>query len=164
MLIRPATDADRSGIIDLYVSSQAATQIPNPDVYPPETLGDELYSRDAIERYVAVIDEQIVGHGLIENPNPLSIEFWKSGIKEANPRLIEFGGAFVNPSFSRRGIYSELLRLRISRIREFGAIPVAATWEQNEHVQRQFLVHGGEEVARQMIPAGELCLFVFQWR
>lgn len=161
MQIRPATEADRSNIIDLYKSSQAATQIPNPNFYPPESLDNELYSRDAIERYVAVIDKRIVGHGLIEHPNPLSVDLWKSVITEANPYLIELGGAFVDPSLSRRGIYSELLSYRLGIIRELGAIPVAATWNQNKHVQRQFLENGGNEVARQKIPAGVLCLFVF---
>lgn len=161
MDIRPATDLDAPEIIDLYQRSQDATRIPNPDVYPRENLGAELYSRDAIERYVAIQDDTIVGHGLIEKPNPVSVSLWMSGIADPSIVLIEFGGAFVDPNHMRRGIYTELLRYRLNRIRELNAVPVSATWGQNIHVQRRFISEGGREVARQQIPAGELCLFVF---
>ncbi len=161
MNIRVAVDADRDDIIALYKRSQAMTGIPNPEVYPPSSLGDELYSRDAIERYVAVADENIVGHGIIEHPNPLSLDGWRRGIDDSDARLVEFGAAFVEPSLRRSGIYTELLNHRLAVIRELGAIPVSATWSQNEHVQRKFVSAGGRKVARQRIAAGELCLFVF---
>jgi hypothetical protein len=161
MEIRVATDEDRPEVVALYQRSQAATQIPNPAVYPPERLGDELYARDAIERYVTVSSAKIIGHGLIELPNPLSISFWRSGIDNDSSRMIEFGGAFVDPEHMREGVYSELLGFRLDVIRGLGAIPVSATWLQNEHVQRKFVANGGREVAKQQIPAGTLCLFVF---
>ncbi len=161
MEIRVALESDRSEIVDLYQRSQAATGIPNPNVYPPERLGDGLYARDAIERYVATAQGQIVGHGLIEHPNPLSVSFWKSGLVNEQSNIIEFGGAFVDPSQMRKGIYAELLNHRLRVIRELGAIPVSATWGQNVHVQEKFILAGGREVARQQIAAGELCLFVF---
>ncbi len=162
MIIRAAGDRDRGDIVDLYRASQAATGIPNPTVYSPETLGDELYSRDAIERHVAVIGGKIVGHGLIEHPNPLSIELWRAGIADSAARLIEFGGAFVDPLHMRKGIYTRVLSYQLEIIHGLGAFPVAATWKQNEHVQRLFSANGGREVAKQEIPAGELRLFVFE--
>lgn len=161
MEIRIALESERSEIVELYKRSQAATDIPNPKVYPPESLGDALYSRDAIERYVATSNETIVGHGLIEHPNPLSLSLWRSGVDDREVDLIEFGGAFVEPSRLRNGIYSELLRQRLCVIRKLGAVPVSATWAQNVHVQEKFISAGGREVARQQISAGELRLFVF---
>lgn len=161
MEIRIAQESDRPEIVDLYQRSQAATGIPNPAVYPSDLLGDELYSRDAIERYVATDDGNIVGHGLIEHPNPLSIFLWKSGIEDKEADLVEFGGAFVDPTQLRNGIYTELLHHRLDIIRKLGAVPVSATWGQNVHVQNKFIAAGGREVARQQIAAGELCLFVF---
>ena len=161
MEIRVASESDRSEIVDLYRRSQAATGIPNPDVYSPELLGDELYSRNAIERYVATSQGEIVGHGLIEHPNPLSVSFWKSGIDDEQSDMIEFGGAFVDPSQMRKGIYTELLNHRLRVIRELGAVPVSATWGQNVHVQKKFISAGGREVAKLQIAAGELRLFVF---
>ena len=161
MEIRVANASDASEIIRLYQSSQAATQIPNPKIYPPDILGKELYSRDAIERYVAVSAGRIIGHGLIEHPNPLSLPLWKGGIEDANNYLIEFGGAFVEPTQMRKGVYSELLRFRLGVIRGLGAVPVSATWSQTTHVQRLFVKNGGREVATQRIPAGLLHLFIF---
>ena len=161
MEIRVASESDRSEIVDLYRRSQAATGIPNPDVYPPELLGEELYARNAIERYVATSQGQIVGHGLIEHPNPLSISFWRRGIDDYESNMIELGGAFVEPSHMRNGIYTELFIHRLSVIRKLGAVPVSATWGQNLHVQKIFISAGGKEVARQQIAAGELRLFVF---
>ncbi len=163
MEIRKITESDRDEIVRLYQKSQAATHIPNPDFYPPDSLDTELYSRDALDRYVAVMDQKIVGHGLIENPNPISLDFWLNGMPPSNnARLLELGGAFVDPDFSRKGIYSELLSHRLNIIRKMGAIAVSATWITNIHVQRQFMKEGGEEVARQKVPAGVLCLFIFK--
>lgn len=161
MEIRVALDSDKPEIVDLYRRSQAATGIPNPNVYPADRLGEELYARDAIERYVATSNGQIIGHGLIEHPNPLSISLWKNGLKEEQSNLIEFGGAFVDPRIMRNGVYTELLNHRLRVIRELGAIPVSATWIQNVHVQKKFISVGGREVARQEIAAGIVCLFVF---
>ena len=164
MKIRIALESDRSEIVNLYQRSQAATGIPNPDFYPSESLGDELYSRDAIERYVTTSQGKIIGHGLIEHPNPLSLSLWKNGIKEHEAELIELGGAFVDPTLIRNGIYTELLHYRLNIIRKLGAIPVSATWAQNIHVQKIFTTAGGREVARQQIQAGELRLFVFYFQ
>jgi GNAT superfamily N-acetyltransferase len=101
---------------------------------------------------------------LLKNPNPISIDLWKNGISDINARVVEFGGAFVDPQHLRKGIYSELLTHRISVIQQLGAVAVSATWAQNKHVQKKFISHGGIEVARQKIPAGDLCLFVFKLR
>ena len=105
----------------------------------------------------------MVCHTLIENPNPQHIEKWRSGLKiKFNLGFLELGGSFVYPDFSKQGIWSALFYQSILRARQYPAIPVGATWVQNEHVKHKFVSFGGREVGVQAIPAGSLSLFVFE--
>jgi len=163
MLIRSATEIDRSVIIDIYRKSQVATGIPSPEYFPPDKLDEYLYGRDAIERLVAEVSGRVVCHTMIENPNPEHIEKWQAGLKDrSGPRLLELGGSFVDPDFSRQGIWSDLFYQSILLSQQNRAIPVSVTWAQNEHVKRKFVSFGGREVGTQIIPAGTLNLFVFE--
>ncbi len=162
MEIRKAKRSDRAEIVRLYQRSQAATLLPNPAIYPPNELGKLLYARKAIERYVAVMAGRIVGHGMIEEPNPEHMPVWRKGVNASkNVRLIELGGAFVDPALSGRGIWRSLLVYRLNDVRERGAVPVCGTWSQNKHVKRTLLQFGATEVGTQQTPAGEVTLFVF---
>jgi len=162
MLIRNAKEDDKSEIVELYEKSQSFTGIPNPDFYPPSDLGKRLYDIKAIERIVAIEVGKIVGHALIEEPNPDNIESWMKGIKEFKP-LAELGGAFVDPYFSRQGIWTKLLEHRLTIVRDdLDSIPVSATWMENEHVKSTFKKYGGAEVAIKQVLGGRVSLYVFE--
>ena len=162
MEIRCAHEADRQQVVDLYRRSQLATGLPNPSFLPPEQLETQLYSRPAINRFVAIEANQIIGHCVIEPPNPRHIPAWLGGLP-ANQSLplLEIGGGFVEPSKMRSGIGSLLLAHSIEVVKAFPATPVSATWQQNEHVKRMFKVHAGKEVGSQVIEQGTVSLFVF---
>ncbi len=161
MLIRSASLSDAGEIISLLERSQHATGLPNPAYTPPETLGVTLYQRDAIERFVAVEAGQIVGHALIERSNPAHEANWRQALHGDLSPLIEMGGAFVEPTLSGRGIWTALLKYRMSRIRALDACPVTATWNTNGHVKRRFLELGGVSAGEVVTPRGVVDLFVF---
>lgn len=162
MEIRKAEAIDKLEIVELYKKSQAVMGIPDPIHNPPYELGQKLYDRKAIERYVAIEAGRIIGHGLIEEPNPENIALWLTGVSNKNIPLIELGGDFVDPDYSKLGVWSALLIHRLNYIVEhLDSIPVSATWSQNEHVKRTFRKFGGAEVAIKVVPEGEISLFVF---
>lgn len=162
MEIRIAEHADRLEIVGLYRRSQAATALPDPNLLPPSELDNHLYSRNAIERYVAVQAGSIVGHALTEPANAAQEQKWREAIdNDADIRLLEIGGAFVEPQLSDTGIGTELLLHSIDRVRQLRARPVSATWASNERVKRTFQKHGGKYAGVQATPLGEVALFVF---
>lgn len=162
MKIREANAADRDEIVELYIRSQRATGLPDPVHLPPAKLGAQLYARKALGRYVVELDQHIVAHGLIEEPNSDHIEVWQQGTPPGLiPSFIELGGAFVDPKFSRQGLWTGLLEYRLQLVEKRLAIPVSATWTQNEHVKRAFCAYGGIEVGQQVTSLGSVSLFVF---
>lgn len=162
MEIRKAKAIDRHEIVELYQRTQSATGIPDPTFNPPSELGQKLYDRKAIERYVAIEAGRIVGHGLIEAPNPENISLWRKLVNDEHVPLFELGADFVDPDYSRQGIWTALLTHRLNFVREqLESIPVSATWSQNEHVKKTFRKFGGIEVAIKVVPEGEVSLFVF---
>lgn len=161
MEIREADLSDKDEIISLFEQSQRATGLPDPSRIASSQLGDYLYTRHAIERYVAVEAGRIVGHGLIEHPNPDNEADWRKALDDTLSELVELGGAFVNPAMGGRGIWSALLSHRLEIIRTSGSFPVAATWSSNEHVKRTFFRHGAVFAARKATPHGGVDLFVF---
>lgn len=161
MEIRAATSRDRNEIVSMYVRSQSDTGLPDPLHIPSTELGDRLYARHAIERYVAEDGGQIIGHGLIEQPNPANENIWRNALGSSTEPLIEMGGAFVEPRLGRQGIWSSLLLHRIEVIRSNGAIPVTATWSLNDHVKRRLEVYGGMKAGSQRTQHGDVDLFVF---
>lgn len=161
MEIRVASPSDQNEIISLYARSQAATELPNPIFIPQKELGQHLYARKAMERYVTTEAGKIIGHALIEPPNPAHVTTWRQAVDDSNVELIEMGGAFVEPTLSGRGIWTALLLHRIEIIRRQSAVPVTATWAQNEHVKRTLLTHGGVDAGVGPTPLGEVRLFVF---
>jgi GNAT superfamily N-acetyltransferase len=164
MEIRAADLKDKAEIIALYERSQFATSLPNPALIPPAELGQRLYDRQAIERFVAIEGGRIVGHAMIEEPNSEHEEIWRQALDNTCDALVEMGAAFVEPALSGQGIWSSLLLHRIILIRKAGAHPVTATWDTNEHVKRTFKSYGGINAGRQTTPLGEVALFVFQLR
>ncbi len=163
MIIREALPEDRSEIAALCRRSQLATRVPNPDFYPPEELGDRLYARQAIGRYVVESSSgAIYAHGLIEQPSPEHLEQWSSRSDSDTTRFIELGGAFVEPTQSGKGIWSALLAHRLGVVRAMDATPVSVTWAHNLHVMRQFERVGGREVGQKATAMGALCLYRFE--
>lgn len=162
MIIREATLNDKLEIISLYKRSQLATGLPDPALIPPEELGDRLYARNAIGRYVAVDDQAIVGHGLIEPANQDHLSEWQRAIGASQSELIELGAAFVEPSKTGNGIWSALLAYRLDIVRRMGAIPVSVTWSVNEHVKSHFIKLGGNEIAQKITDAGDISIFVLR--
>jgi GNAT superfamily N-acetyltransferase len=162
MNIRVADLADKAEIIALYERSQLATALPNPELIPPAELGQRLYERHAIERFVAIEGGRIAGHAMIEEPNPGHEEAWRQALDDTNGALMEMGAAFVEPALSGRDIWSSLLLHRINLICKAGAHPVTATWNTNEHVKRTFKSYGGIHAGQQTTPLGEVALFVFR--
>jgi GNAT superfamily N-acetyltransferase len=162
MDIQTATFSDKDEIITLYKRVQSITGIPNPEYVSPDDLEGRIYSERALERYTVRHLGKIAGHALIERPDPGHEEIWKSGLppKAAGTPLLELGGAFVNPDFKGLGLWTALLEHRLNIIKGLNAIPVSATWMQNEHVMRTFKRYGGEEVGRQQLPAGWVSLWV----
>lgn len=161
MIIREALPAEKSEIINLHERSQAATGLPNPLIIPPGELGSRLYAREAIKRYVATEAGIILGHGLIELPNDEHVSKWQEALNSPAGKLIEIGGAFVDPDLSGRGIWTGLLLHRLTEIRKLSATPVTATWSHNEHVKRVFKKHGGIYAGTQDTQQGAVDLFVF---
>lgn len=161
MEVRVATSADRREIVDLYIRSQHATGLPDPCVIPENELEDKLYERNALRRYVAVEAGRIVGHGLVEIANPDHEESWRDALNNYSDQLFEMGGAFVEPMLGRRGIWTALLSHRLKAIRDCDAIPVAATWSENDHVKRKFATHGGVSAGVAYTQHGAVDLFAF---
>lgn len=160
MIIREAHPADRGQIVALHEKSQQATGLPNPAIVPPTELGDRLYARDAINRYVAVDQESIIGHGLIEHPNPEHLAQWREATINDERPLVELGGAFVDPSRIGEGVWSTLLFHRLYVVRSMGAIPVSVTWSVNHHVRNHFKEIGGMEIAQKKVGDSEISLFI----
>jgi len=163
MEIRRAVASDRNEIVELYLKSQAATGIPNPTFNPPDELGQKLYNRHAIERFVAIEAGRIVGHGLIQEPNPDNIDSWLSRSVDKNIRIIELGAGFVDPDYTKLGIWTALLIHRLNYVDEgFDSVPVSATWDKNKHIINSFRQFGGYDVELKAVPEGMLRLFVFE--
>ena len=160
MVIREATIADKVRIIALYRKSQAATGLPDPLHFPPETLGMRLYDRKAVKRYVAEDKGTIIGHGMVELPNPENIQVWNRIINNKKLTMLEIGGAFVDPERSGEGIWSKLLQHRINYVKSVGAVPVSVTWSSNDHVKRTFYRLGGVEAGTRNLEVGSISLFV----
>lgn len=160
IIIREALMVDKEKIIALYRKSQLATGLPNPIHYPPETLGMKLYDRKAVKRYIAEENGTIIGHGMVEIPNPDNVQVWSSILNDKNSKMLELGGAFVDPDRSGEGIWSKLLNHRIEYVKSVGAVPVSATWSSNDHVKRIFYKLGGVEAGTKKLPVGSISLFV----
>jgi N-acetylglutamate synthase-like GNAT family acetyltransferase len=161
MMIRKAEISDRESILELYERSQLATGLPDPEIYPPNELIKNLYNRRVIERFVAVEAGRIVGHALIEEPNPVHQTDWLDALSNPDSRLIEMGGAFVDPTLARQGIWTSLLLHRINLIKNNEAFPVTATWSVNVHVKRTFKANGGVHAGVHDSRLGVVDLFVF---
>ncbi len=95
MEIRVANIGDQAEIVALYERSQDATSLPDPALIPRSELGKRLYDRPALERYVATVAGQIVGHALIEPPNPEHFDAWQQCLGNTSTPLIEMRGAIV---------------------------------------------------------------------
>lgn len=162
MNIRKPYEHERDEIVQLYKKVQSLTGIPNPDHVSPDDLEGRIYSKRVLGQYVIDYMGGIAGHALIELPDPGHTEVWKAAIgAEKQSRMIELGGAFVDPELKGLGIWTTLLVHRLEVIEEASAIPVSATWAQNHHVKRTFQKHGGMEVGQQRLPAGDVSLFIF---
>lgn len=160
MIIREALIDDKERIIALYRKSQEATNLPNPKHFPPKTLGMKLYERKVVKRYVAEEKGVIIGHGMVELPNPENIQVWSRIIGDKNSTLLEIGGAFVDPERSGEGVWTKLLQHRIDYVKSIGAVPVSATWSSNDHVKRTFYKIGGVEAGTRKLKIGSISLFV----
>jgi GNAT superfamily N-acetyltransferase len=162
MEIQRANPEDKDEIVRLYKRVQSVTGIPDPEHIAPDELEGRIYSDRAIERYTIRHLGRIAGHGLIEHPDPGHEEIWRAGLSSnADDTLIELGGAFVDPDLKGLGMWTALLEYRLDIIKGINAVPVSATWMQNEHVKRTFQKYGGQEVGQQQLPAGKVSLFVF---
>lgn len=103
MEIRSAKPDDRAEIVALYKKVQAATGIPDPRYVPPDTLEGRIYQERSLNQYVAVVEDRISGHGMIELADPGHLDTWLAGLPISHHgRLLELGGAFVDPEQSGR--------------------------------------------------------------
>ena len=161
LTIRPAEERDRPELIRLYELSQQATGIPNPAVIAPSELGRRLYQRQAVRRLVAERAGKLIGHGLVELPNPDNIPDWLNGSARKPEHLLELGGAFVHPEHSGQGVWTTLLERRLEYVRSITKTAVAATWSQNTHVMRRFDQFGGTHLGSRNVKGGNIELFRF---
>jgi hypothetical protein len=162
MEIRLADIADKANIIALYERSQAASGIPDPAYTLPEELGTQLYGRNALARFVVMQTGVIIGHTMIEHANQIHCPQWQTAIGPSNKTLLEIGGAFVEPTSTRQGVFGSLLSRCLKVIREdHQAVPVSATWSANEHVMRTFARQGGVDIGTKATERGEIHLFIF---
>lgn len=161
VIVRRARESDRAGIIDTYLTSQRMTGIPDPEYCPPEMLGDRLYQRLAVGRFVVEREGVIAGHGLVELPNSDNVRNWLEGSKRKPEHLLELGGAFVHPEYTGQGIWSSLLERRLAFVRSAGKTAVTATWSQNEHVRRVLMRNGATQVGEKSVKGGEIALYRF---
>jgi GNAT superfamily N-acetyltransferase len=162
MEIKTADPSHNIEITELYIRSQAATQLPNPAAISPSKLGELLYSRDAIERYVAIEAGEIVGHAAIENPNNMHEPLWRQRLVNKDQSLIEIGGIFVEPRLYGNFIGRALLQHSLIAVRKLAAVPVAATWSSNIHFMKVMKLYGGIDAGSQSTPLGDVKLFVFE--
>lgn len=160
-IVRRARESDRYGIVEAYVQSQRATGIPDPEYCSPDMLGERLYQRLAVGRFVVDREGVIAGHGLVELPNPDNIQLWLNDSKRRPEHLLELGGAFVHPDFVGQGIWTSLLEHRLRFVRSAGKTAVTATWSQNEHVRRVFERNGARQVGERPAKGGDIALYRF---
>ena len=165
--IRQATSEDRYELLDLVGRSQLATGIPPLEMYPANQLESFLYHSRVYEkhRYVAISESlgKIVGHAVIERPNPIHVPLWIEGLGIGNDNnLAELGGAFVDPSILRQGIWTKLLDFRLEVIRDqLNASIVTSTWSRNTHVKDELVKRGAQYVCTDEVHGQQLDLFVF---
>src|SRR4051794_14556830 len=115
MYIREATEADRQAILRVQVRSQGSTNIPNPAVYPPDSLEKLIYHDRVKGRLVAIIGQQVVGHATIEEPDPAHVSLWRAGLDNGRQELpmLELASGFVDPEFIGLGIWTDLVAHRL---------------------------------------------------
>ncbi|MDB5185284.1 MAG: hypothetical protein JWN38_1092 [Candidatus Saccharibacteria bacterium] len=82
--VRVAEDSDEAAIILLYRYAEGARGEMETSALPSADLRDQLYGRTPIERYVAIRYGHLIGHGLIEDPNPDYLPEWQNGIDQIN--------------------------------------------------------------------------------
>lgn len=159
VLIRTATAYDREQSVALYKKSQAATG--HPQFIPAEFLEHRLYEGPVVKRYVAERHGIILGHGLVERPNPHNVDDWTYGTDLTKDDLLELGRAFVDPDHAGEGIGTRLLEVRLKFITDAGKVAVAATWFDNVHVMRMFERLGGVNVGDKSVTDGIISMYRF---
>ena len=114
---------------------------------------------------MAELGGEVVGHLLIEPANPEHVPAWRAalGSEYDQRRLIEIGGAFVDPAHFNQGIFSQLLRHAITQISsEYGAIPVFATWSDNAQVIHRLRSLGAVYAGNAQVLGGQVELFALK--
>lgn len=160
--VRLAEERDREGSIELYRLSQRVTGIPDPRFVPENLLEQRLYDGLVLKRYVAEHAGKLIGHALVELPNPPHIPQWIGDTKLRPQGILELGRAFVHPDYFGQGVWTELLRRRLSFVEEeVGRTAVAATWIQNDHVKQTFERFGAVHVGDKPVADGEISLYRF---
>lgn len=163
-------EADRLRVVEMAIQSQAATDVPNPDIFPPDTLEDHIYNGRDNLHLLAIHGKtrQVIGHVAIEEPNKDHIEGWDSGIKQRKhgpmPPLLEIGGLFVDPNFWFRGIGLALSSEALDVIRQTSAknvVPVAATWAETPNAKKIASTLGGREILTKEAIGGPVTLWAF---
>lgn len=155
--VRAATNADLPSILALAETSAQVTGVPP---LPPREVGPALLARTALWRMVAMHAGQIVGHAMLEQPNPEHMAVWAPA---AGPELIvEVGGLFTCPDHSRSGIATLLLGELLHVCAEHHWTPVTASWTHNRAAQHAALARAGAtRVGSTSTPQGEVDLHVF---
>lgn len=103
---------DKPDIRDSVQSDLAAIELLYPDAFPDEDLlplvGDLLRDAAIATSLVAVVDSQIVGHGV----------FTKCGVLGSSIEAALLGPLVVAPDWQRQGIGSAIVRVGLRRLQE----------------------------------------------
>lgn len=142
--VRQATAEDLPAITALAEKSARVTGLPP---LPPAEVAPRLLAREAMYRLVACdLQGRIVGHGMLETPNPDHMDLWTEVTGPGT--LAEIGGGFTEPDLRGRGIGALLMEEALRVCRQKKWTPVAVIWSKNLAVQQAALdrygaVHAG---------------------
>ena len=71
---------------------------------------------------------RVIVRGLIELAISSHGNLWQNGLKNDEDRkIIELGGAFVDPSYSRCGVWTQMLKHRLAVVRNMESITISVT-------------------------------------
>lgn len=147
-------------VAELYQLSQDVTG--EPKYVPREFLPRRLSDASVIQGYSAELEDgTVIGHALIERPNPLHVPEWTKGTSLHMYELYELGRGFVHPEYTRQGVWTELIRHRLEVTRTVGVTAVAAVDLSRPYLARTLMSLGGVHVGNKAVADGRLALFRF---
>jgi hypothetical protein len=141
-----------------YSPTNPANGRNDPTLYLPKPLSEVVTSPHNIRHYLAIINkdrksEYVVGHAVVQSPNPDHAEVWLRGLRKVKPtaslNILELGGAVVDPDHEGKKNWSILIEARLLDIAEnLGGHAVCAVESSNTEIMAKVSEFGGHVVGR----------------